>query len=151
MIVIDLSCATGHAFEAWFPSAEAFSRQNEAGQVHCPQCSCTDIRRIPSAAYIAKNASPEPRGQRAKDKSQAQSSPPKTPQGISALKFAIDALLATSEDVGHNFAQEARRIHYQEVPPRSVHGQATALELQSLTEEGIDVLPIPKLTGEDLN
>ena len=152
MIVIDLSCAAGHSFEAWFPSAEAFNRQNEAGQVCCPQCANRSIRRVPSAAYIAKRLPTAACGtDTPKTAPHTQSLETAAAQGVSALKAVIDALLATSENVGRNFAQEARRIHYQDVPPRPVHGQATIAELNALTEEGIAVLPIPCIAAEDLN
>lgn len=45
--------------------------------------------------------------------------------------------------VGPNFAEEARRIHYGEMPDRHIYGEATHNEAQDLVEEGIDVAPLP--------
>ena len=152
MIVIDLSCSAGHTFEAWFPSSAAFEQQHAAGQVMCPHCGNTDIRRVPSAAYIPKHGSVA--GHRVKTPVK-DAVPPKGEaapvQGVTALKALIDTVLKDSEDVGQNFATEVRRIHYQEAPARSVHGQASLADFKSLVEEGIDVLPIPKIQREDLN
>jgi hypothetical protein len=52
-------------------------------------------------------------------------------------------IISKTEDVGHQFAQEARKIHYKEVPERSIRGQATADETAELREEGIEVVPLP--------
>jgi hypothetical protein len=52
-----------------------------------------------------------------------------------------------TEDVGERFAEEARRIHYGEVPQRGIRGRASGADAQSLREEGNDVqvLPVPDL------
>jgi hypothetical protein len=57
----------------------------------------------------------------------------------------LDELLTQSEDVGAQFPEEARRIHYHEAPARSIRGQATPEQHEELVEEGIPVarLPIP--------
>jgi hypothetical protein len=57
----------------------------------------------------------------------------------------IDYVLTHSEDVGGKFAEEARRIHNEEAPQRSIRGIATRSETEDLREEGVPVftLPIP--------
>ena len=45
--------------------------------------------------------------------------------------------------VGPKFAEEARKIHYGESQERHIYGEATAQEAQELTEEGVDVAPLP--------
>ena len=47
--------------------------------------------------------------------------------------------------VGDSFADEARKIHYKESPERSIRGQTTLDEAESLREEGIEVLAMPML------
>mgnify|MGYP003573428397 CR=1 FL=1 len=47
--------------------------------------------------------------------------------------------------VGDKFAEEARRIHYGEEDARGIYGEATLKEAIELHEEGVDVLPLPKL------
>ena len=51
-------------------------------------------------------------------------------------------VLAHTEDVGDQFADQARRMHHGEVAQRNIRGQATAEETQELLEEGISVLPL---------
>ena len=52
-------------------------------------------------------------------------------------------VIENTEDVGDRFAEEARRIHYEEAPSRGIRGKATAEQAQSLVEEGIEVLSLP--------
>ena len=54
-------------------------------------------------------------------------------------------LMSRSEDVGSEFAEEARKIHYKESPERSIRGHTTVDEAESLREEGIDVLSLPAM------
>ena len=57
---------------------------------------------------------------------------------------------AKSEYVGPRFSEEARKIHYEEVPARGIHGEATSEEARALIEEGIEFFPLPVLP-EDQN
>ncbi len=63
----------------------------------------------------------------------------------------VRTLIANSEDVGEQFAEEARKIHYEEAPDRAIRGQASDDDLASLADEGIAVISLPILRGEDLN
>ena len=61
--------------------------------------------------------------------------------------------VASTEDVGDQFAQEARRIHYGEIPERGIRGQATLAETESLKDEGIAVhaLSLPETLKQPLH
>ena len=62
------------------------------------------------------------------------------------LREAVERLrkwVASTEDVGTGFADEARRIHNHEAPERAIRGIATADEARTLHDEGIPVLPLP--------
>ena len=52
-------------------------------------------------------------------------------------------IAANSEDVGERFPEEARRIHYDEAPKRSIRGMASKEEAADLKDEGIEVMPVP--------
>ena len=52
-------------------------------------------------------------------------------------------VMAHTEDVGGDFAEEARKIHYGETKERAIRGQATQDETLELIEEGIDIMPLP--------
>ena len=140
MIVFDLLCAGGHRFEGWFGSAGDFASQQERRLVSCPSCGSAQVERVPSATRANLGAQP--------------SQPVKTPDMEGKDPFAIaqilysrmlDELIKKSEDVGKQFPEEARRIHYQEAPARAIRGQATQEEHDELIDEGIPVsrLPVP--------
>lgn len=63
--------------------------------------------------------------------------------GIAALHQALVGMARQAENVGERFPEEARRIHYDEAPARTIRGVATADETRELLEEGIFVLPAP--------
>jgi hypothetical protein len=56
---------------------------------------------------------------------------------------AMKEFINKTEDVGRDFAEEARKIHYQEAPERSIRGHATVDETAELREEGIEVVSLP--------
>ena len=136
MIVFDLICRDQHRFEGWFASGEEFASQKGRGLLECTVCDGAHVEKLP-AAKIRKQ--PEPTASGPSDAGQ----PAKSDQ-IDVSRI-IDYILAHSEDVGRNFAEEARKIHYQETPQRSIRGVASRTEAEDLHEEGIQVfsLPIP--------
>jgi hypothetical protein len=73
------------------------------------------------------------------------------PQAAAVLRQLLGALMATAEDVGSRFAEEARRMHYEEAPARSIRGQTSPEEFVALQDEGIDVLRVPVVSKDDLN
>ncbi|HXZ10578.1 MAG TPA: DUF1178 family protein, partial [Paraburkholderia sp.] len=56
---------------------------------------------------------------------------------------ALREVLEKTENVGDRFAEEARRIHYNEAPARSIRGVTTPEDARALVEEGIEVMPLP--------
>ncbi|HKD56139.1 MAG TPA: DUF1178 family protein, partial [Hyphomicrobiaceae bacterium] len=69
---------------------------------------------------------------------------------VTALRKLRAEIEAKSEYVGARFSEEARKIHYEEVPARGIHGEATAEEAKALKDEGIEFYPLPILP-EDQN
>jgi hypothetical protein len=51
-------------------------------------------------------------------------------------------LIAHTQDVGDQFAEEARKMHYGEKEERAIRGKTTLDEARALLDEGIDVLPM---------
>ena len=148
MIVYDLICAHAHRFEGWFGSADDFARQREGALIRCPLCNDASVERLPSAQVRTGQAMPP---------SQPRSEP--QPDTATATAVAGDAetlklvrrLIANTENVGRAFAEEARKIHYEEVPARGIRGQATPDEAESLRDEGIDFLSVPGILGRELD
>lgn len=131
MIVYQLGCAGGHFFEGWFASAQACDRQAAAGQLQCPTCASTEVRKLPSAPYV-------------KGASTAEAAAADGAKLRTAAVVALRELLLTkTENVGRQFAEIARRIHYQEEAARDIRGQVTAEEAAELHEEGVPVFAVP--------
>ena len=53
------------------------------------------------------------------------------------------------DNVGENFTQEARNIHYDKKTSKGIYGQATPEETSELQDEGIDVATIPWVDKSD--
>jgi len=144
MIVYDLQCQSGHRFEGWFGSAEDFATQHDRGLLECPSCGAKHVVRVPSAARINMGAMMPVPPQKA-PAVPAQSAEGRDPIAIAQMLYSqmLDALLSKSDDVGKEFATEARRIHNAEAPERAIRGQATQEEHDALLEEGIPVMRLP--------
>ncbi len=145
MKVLDLQCSHQHSFEGWFASEHDFQDQLARSLVECPLCGDQTITKKLSAPRLNLGAS-EPQARQ-----EVVSVTPDTDLQAQWLK-AVRHVLANTEDVGQNFAAEARRIHHGESEERGIRGQATREETTALLEEGINVvpLPIPKALKEPL-
>ena len=150
MIVFDLQCEAGHRFEGWFGSAEDFGGQKSRGLLSCPRCGNDEIARVPSATRF-NTGSGDAGGGEQPEPAAAQTPPTNHPvaRGQALYAKVLDEILKRSEDVGRAFPAEARRIHYEEAPARSIRGIASQEEHEELVEEGIPVarLPIPDRSG----
>ena len=144
MIRYQLICEKGHAFDSWFSNSAGFERQKKAGQLECPVCASTEVdKALMAPAVPAKTESP--------DKGQAVfQANPRHAELKAALRKVREHVTANADYVGDRFADEARKIHYEEVESHGIYGEASADEAQSLLEEGIEFHPLPHLP-EDHN
>ena len=53
------------------------------------------------------------------------------------------------DDVGNQFAEEARRIHYGETKKHNIYGQTSLDEIIELHQEGVEVSALPPFPRED--
>jgi hypothetical protein len=142
VIVFELICSRQHRFEGWFASAEDFDGQRDRGLLSCPTCGRSQVEKLPTA----KIRKPVPQTL-VEDKDAAV--PPVTARKKPAnVQELIEYVLMNTDDVGKEFAAEARRIHRQEVPHRNIRGTASHQDAEELLDEGIPVmaLPIPPQT-----
>jgi hypothetical protein len=139
MKVLDLQCATGHTFEGWFASEEDFVSQCERSLVQCPLCGDASVHKKLSAPRLNLTNSRH-------TSSHAVDVVARAPvdQGLMAAWLELSRrIVANTQDVGSQFAEEARKMHYGETAERAIRGQTTADEARALVEEGIEVLPLP--------
>ena len=52
-------------------------------------------------------------------------------------------MIKDAEDVGEDFAEEARKIHFGEREVKQIYGRTTLSDARDLLDEGIGVLPLP--------
>ena len=145
MKVLDLQCAQHHVFEGWFGSEDDYQSQLTRGLLNCPMCGDASVSKKLSAPRFNLNATeastnaapPLPSLQDAANLEPAQLQ--------AALLKMVRHVVANTEDVGTQFSEEARKMHYGETEARNIRGQTSVREAVELLEEGIEVMPLPML------
>lgn len=139
MKVLDLQCSHGHVFEGWFASDDDFASQCSRALVQCPMCGDPSVSKKLSAPRLNLGASREGTGHAVEVVTQDAA----TPSLAAAWMAFARHVVANTTDVGDNFAEEARRMHYGETEARAIRGKTTVDEAHALVEEGISVIPLP--------
>ena len=146
MIVFDLHCSRNHAFEGWFASGDAYADQRARLLVRCPVCDDPEIqKRLSSRVRVRKAKAPtaeKPSISKAVVAAEAPASDVVAGLPLELLN-KLREIVRNTEDVGERFAEEARKIRYDEAPARPIRGQATQEEAAELHEEGIEVAWLP--------
>ena len=161
MIKYSVQCKKGHGFEAWFQNSAAFDTQTKRGLVSCPDCGSTKVEKALMAPHVSASTRTKGAGTQMERRELAVAKPNDAPaRTVASPAVAIPAEMAAvlrkirrevetkAEYVGPKFAEEARKIHYDEAPERGIYGEASLADVQALHEEGIDCLPLPVLPEE---
>lgn len=163
MIKYSLSCENNHQFDGWFGSSAAYDEQRAAGLVTCPFCDSMNVEKTLMAPAVSGTK---------KTSVESEILPPMPAPGASeipavpaagtdlvrgdeTMKAVVEKMRelrqwveSNADNVGNQFAEEARKIHYGEEEARGIFGNATHEEARELHEEGIDFLPLPSLPEE---
>ncbi|MHA7776284.1 DUF1178 family protein [Roseibium sp. M-1] len=173
MIKYTLVCIGAHSFEGWFRNSEDFDAQHDRKLVTCPVCGTAEVRKGLMAPAVSTARKKEALAGATKTDLQPVAPAPKpeapaTPEAsglrpsallpqdlqqkdvIEALRLVRARIVENSENVGRNFAAEARKIHYGETEERSIYGETSPKDVEALLDEGIQVFPLPELP-EDKN
>lgn len=156
MKVFDLCCEAQHQFEGWFGSVADYDSQQARSLIACPICNSTRIEKRPSAPHLNLSGAKAPQEARGEQKNGTPPAPHPDAQVVSAgavpllspvqrqaaMLAMARQVLSQTEDVGEQFAGEARRIFYNEAPERAIRGVATPDEQAQLLDEGIEVFPL---------
>ena len=142
MILFDLQCDKGHKFECWFASSANYQGQLKNKMIICPYCNSTKIQKSLMAPNIntrgiSKNSKKNHKKKVAQNNLQNQ---------IKKFRKYIEK---NTDNVGKNFAEEARKIYYGETKSRPIRGESTEKEAQELAEEGISFSRLPWQLKED--
>ncbi len=149
MIRYQLSCDNEHAFEAWFANSRAYDVQVKRGLVSCPECGSTSVEKAIMAPNIGTkgNKKQDLAPLKAANNAAAQQSPAHA-ELLSLMRRMRAEVEAKAEYVGPKFAEEARKIHYEETEARGIYGEASLEDAAELHDEGIEFFPLPTLPEE---
>jgi hypothetical protein len=169
MIRYALQCERGHAFDSWFQDSASFDRQVKRSLVSCPTCDSNKVEKsimapqIPRKGRSAEQRAGEEKAIRAtarKKKAEAVAAAP-APEAVAPLAMAPqeaelraklkelrDHIKANADNVGEQFPEQARKMHYGEIEHRPIYGDASPTEARALIEEGVEVMPLPVLPDD---
>ena len=127
------------SFDSWFSSSVEFERLKKKNFLNCYTCSSFNVDKTIMAPQLNNKSKEE-------KKLEIFNSKKLRKKLIEYQKFIKDNF----ENVGDNFAYEARSIHYKSKKmKKGIYGTASNNELRELKEEGIQTEEIPWI--EDKN
>lgn len=142
MIRYDLICDKAHEFDGWFADSASFDTQQQRGLVACSLCGSTSVQKQLMAPGIPMKTNRKPDRPAKLAGGQL---PPEAQKMMELMREYRKTVEANAEYVGDRFAEEARKIHYEESEQRGIYGEAKPEEARALIEEGIAVHPLPRL------
>ena len=128
MVNFDFECVQGHRFEGTFHDYNTFNKQYQESMILCPLCNTDNVKRIFRGCSI-------------QTKGKEYAVPEKNIfQKINELNRYVKE---NFDDVGDDFADTARAMHYGIEKERNIYGVARPDELKELIEDGVEVISIP--------
>lgn len=131
MIKYNLACECGKDFESWFSSSTEYDVLKKKKLVNCIYCNSTSVKKSIMSPNLPV-------------KSQKKYKKVQLEQNIKKQLLNFRRYIEKNcKNVGDNFPQEARNIHYDKKTSKGIYGKATQEEANELLEEGIEVGTIP--------
>ena len=134
-----LQCSNGHRYDAWFKSAAAYDEQQARGIVSCAVCGDPKVEKAPMAPAVARTDN---------ERVPLLAAHPEAAKLREMLREYRRLVTTEADYVGDRFAEEARKIHFEEAEARGIYGEATREEVTALLEDGVEFLPLPDLPEE---
>ena len=131
MIKYNLICKCGETFESWFSSSTEFDSLCKKKLIKCIYCESLAVKKTVMAPYLPSKSNKAFR---------------RTKLEKNIKKQLLDFrryIEKNCRNVGENFTNEARSIHYDKKTSKGIYGKATSEETSELLEEGIEVATIP--------
>ena len=131
MIKYNLVCGCGKDFESWFSSSTEYDVLKKRKLVNCIYCNSTSVKKSIMSPNLPA-------------KSQKKSKKVQLEQNIKKQLLNFRRYIEKNcKNVGDNFPQEARSIHYDKKTSKGIYGKASIEETNELLEEGIEISTIP--------
>ena len=137
MIKYNLECKCGHTFESWFSSSNEFELLSKKKLINCIKCDSIVVKKTLMTPNLP--------GKSNKIKKNNKFDKIIKKELIKFRKY----IEKNCKDVGDNFSQEARSIHYDKTSAKGIYGKATPEETEELLEEGIEVASVPWIKDEN--
>ena len=134
MIKYNLICECGQMFQSWFSDSKKFDSLSKNKLINCIYCESTSVKKSVMAPNLSSKSS----------KSNKTQKRVKLERNIKKqLQEFRKYIEKNCRNVGDNFTQEARSIHYGKEKSEGIYGKATPEETSELLAEGIEVSTIP--------
>ena len=131
MIKYNLICRCGKTFESWFSSSNEYEALKKKKLINCIYCNDNSVKKTVMAPNLSSKSNKITKKVKLESKIKREL--------INIRKY----IEKNCKNVGDNFSQEARSIHYDKKTSKGIYGKATPEETDELIEEGIDVATIP--------
>ena len=131
MIKYNLICGCGKTFESWFSSSNEYEALKKKKLINCIYCNNSSVKKTVMAPNLSSKSNKITKKVKLESKNKREL--------INIRKY----IEKNCKNVGDNFSQEARSIHYDKKTSKGIYGKATPEETDELIEEGIDVATIP--------
>ena len=131
MIKYNLICECGKSFESWFSSSSEYDSLKKRKLINCIYCESSKVKKTIMSPNLPS------RSNKISKKTKLEKSVKK--QLVEFRKY----IEKNCRNVGDNFTQEARSIHYDKKSSEGIYGRASPEETSELLEEGIEVSTIP--------
>ena len=131
MIKYNLICECGKTFESWFSSSSEYDLLKKKKLINCIFCNSVSVKKTIMAPNLQSKSN------KLKKKIKLEK---KIKKELLDFRRYIEK---NCRNVGENFTQEARKIHYDKKTSKGIYGKATPEETNDLIEEGIDIATIP--------
>tara|TARA_E500000178_G_scaffold59941_1_gene56517 strand:+ start:244 stop:702 length:459 start_codon:yes stop_codon:yes gene_type:complete len=146
MISFSLICKNNHEFEGWFRTSEDYELQLKKNLISCPNCNNTVIQKALMAPAVksSKKSNDNLIDKKIKNSINLDN---KAVIGDNDLRMALRSIRAyvekNCENVGDNFANEARLISKGKKKARGIYGKVNNKEAEKLLDEGIEINAVP--------
>ena len=157
----NLRCNLDHDFEGWFPNKDELLKQIGKGLVECPYCGTINVKKTLSSPNVSTKSnkkltnttknlnSSSNKLQDVNDNYESKNTVFNNYQLRKIYKNLQKTIEKEFTNVGSNFANEARKIHYGEKKPKNIYGKCSESERVDLEKEGVDFASIPWVSRDN--
>ena len=152
MITFSLKCENNHQFEGWFRSSDDYKDQEKNGLISCPTCNNKKISKALMAPAVRSSKKLDKKTVNQKAADNLRVSEKRAVAGDYDIRQALRNFRSyvekNCENVGENFASEARLISKGKAKNRNIYGKVSSKDADNLKDEGIEVTSIPWINDD---